>query len=516
MKIINNRYKIEKFIFSSPYYESYKVIDLWDNDKECFIKLYNYNTKNELIEYFINDFSLIANIEHENILKSNTFGIVNTIDAKSVNILLYYVINEYIDYPNLEDVSYDLKLEDKLKILIQIILALDFLHFRGITYKLLNPAQIFISDKNKVKIQSLSTIIEKLINVRYTDFESKFLSPEFSTDNTRVDKTIDYYSLGILIEYLFLNEEALTREQKDFLLDISKDLIKKNYENSVLSLSEILEKVINNFQIDYKHDSLKYRDKMFYNGKTIAREKEIAQILKIDEEIYNRKNNLRGILVRGDLGIGKTRILGEFSYRLSMKGRKTYSISIKDDESNDFFAMSNLLKQSIKDTPSNLIDKYREEFSRILPELSLYKQEIGELDLNLKTEKYRVFNRILNYFKELSKDKIIYIIIDDLQNCNQIFLQLLDYLLNNIEKSNIFFVFSYYDKASKNENIGKIIKNWVSSSNLIDMELKSFDLQETGELIRNILGMGKVPINFATILYKETLGNPSNIEALIK
>lgn len=516
MKIIDNRFKIEKMIYSNIYFEFYKVIDLWENDKAQFMKLYHYDVQNNLIDYFIKNFIELSNIKHDNILESENFTIVRTIDTKKTSMLLYYSISEYIDSPLLEQVNKDLKLEERVEILIQIMLALDFLHFRGETYKFLNPSQIFISRENKVKIQSLCNSMEKVFNSRYREFEREFTSSEFTLDNIRENKRIDYYSLGKLINYLFLDDKSLSNKQMEALRNISKTLIRKDYTERTVNLIEILDQVIDLFQLDFTYDLTKHRDKIYFKNKVVGREKEIAEILKIDEHIYKGENTVKGMLVTGDSGVGRSRFLDEISYRLGMKGRDVYAIDIKESDSNDLLDMSNLLKQSIKDTPSNLIDKYREELSKILPELNLYMEERSELDLALKTEKYRIYNRVSNYFKELSKDRIIYIIIDDAQNSNLNFLQLLNYLLNNKESPNIFFIIAYDERLSGDEKVRNTIEELIANSILSDMRLHTLDLEETGEMIKNILGMGTVPVNFSSALFRETQGNPRYIETLIK
>ena len=199
-----------------------------------------------------------------------------------------------------------------------------------------------------------------------------------------------------------------------------------------------------------------------------------------------------------------------------MKGRDVYSIRVNENTANGLLDISNILKQSIKDTPVNLVDKYRDEFSEILPELSLDIGEENRLNFNLKTEKYRIYNRIGNYLKDFSKDRITYLIIDDIQNSNHDFLQLLSYLLNNIESSKVFFVFSYgYGLELKTDIINKI-KGWLSHSKVIDIQLHNFDLEEIGKKIKNILGVGTSYIDFSSVLFSKTQGNPRAIELLVK
>ena len=138
MKLIDNRYKIENFIEDGGCYESYKIIDLWNDENIQYLKIYNSKVKNELIEYYIDSFKFLSNIKHESLLSCNKFNLIKTIDAKSINVAQYYTITEYNDSPSLNEIIDDLSLNDRLKILLESILVIDFLHFRGIRYKNLN------------------------------------------------------------------------------------------------------------------------------------------------------------------------------------------------------------------------------------------------------------------------------------------------------------------------------------------------------------------------------------------
>jgi hypothetical protein len=65
MKIVDNRYKIEKVLEDTLYFETYKVSDLWEDDKIQLMKLYHFDVQRELINYFIDNFiylSLIISI----------------------------------------------------------------------------------------------------------------------------------------------------------------------------------------------------------------------------------------------------------------------------------------------------------------------------------------------------------------------------------------------------------------------------------------------------------------------
>ena len=41
IKLIDNRYKLDKIVYDSLYSSLYEVLELWDNDKRLYMKLYN-------------------------------------------------------------------------------------------------------------------------------------------------------------------------------------------------------------------------------------------------------------------------------------------------------------------------------------------------------------------------------------------------------------------------------------------------------------------------------------------
>lgn len=531
MRIVDNRYKIEKILEDTVYFETYKVSDLWEDDKIQLMKLYHYDVEKELINYFTDNFIYLSNINHEYILASEKFNLIKTIDAKKINMLLYYSISEYTDSPRLSDIKEKLSFEEKIRILLDIIVAIDFLHFRGFTYKFLNPLEVFVTRDKSIKLTDLASIMEKRYNSHYDDLTRYFISPEALINKDENDKKVDYYSLGVLIKYLLLqdylvddvdsfiynDEKKITDDQREKLNSIIIQLTRIDFISRDVNLLEIIDDINKSFNLNYSYDLVNSRSCLFFNNKIIGREKEITKTMLIDENIVNVTNKYKGLVINADFGVGKSRFLNEIAHRLRLRGRDVYFIEINESESNDLLDMSNILKQSMKDTPSELIEKYRNELSRILPELGLYIDEGIEADLNQKTERFRLYNRIANYFTELSKEKIIYIIIDDIQKCNSNFLMLLDYLIKNVKGNNIFFIFSCEGIHSEAyQLVEEKVNEWNQDSYVINIELNKLGLEQIGQMIQNILGISYVNYDLASVLNKECQGNPRYLEYIIK
>ena len=530
MKIIDNRYKIEKKLEDNIYYETYIVSDLWGDERHKLLKFYNYDEQKKTIDYFITDFIQIANIRHSNILFNEKFNIVKSIDTKKTNSLLYYLISEYVDGPKLKDVVDSLSFLDRLRIVLDILTTIDYLHFRGYTYQILSPSEIYILD-NCIKLVDIGTIIEKRDRSFIDDFNRHFISPETLINKNLNDKRADFYSIGVLMKYLlledyleedvnnytYIHEEILNSDKKDFLSKTISQLTKRDFISRDVNLIELADSLKEIFDLDYSYDLVQSRNTLFFNNKIIGREKEIEDLMKIDKSLIDGNNEYKGLIIEGEFGVGKTKLLTEISHRLRMKGRDVYYIEIEDDEGNDLYDLTNILKQSLKDTPSELMEKYRSELCKILPELRLYGNEEMEADLSLNWEMFRLCNRISNYFTELSKEKIIYIIIDDIQYANTNLLTMIDYLLNNVKNNNLYFIFSYdNNSALDNISLKKKIEEWTINKHIFNIELLKLNLEEIGVMVQNILGISYTPSKLASVLFKESQGNPRYIEYLIK
>ena len=525
MKLIDNRYKIEKFIEDGDYFESYKIIDLWNEENIQYLKLYNSKTQNEIIEYYIDNFKRISNIKHKSLLSCSKFKLLKTIDTKNININQYYTISEYNNFPSLNTIIDDLNLKDRLEILLEIILVIDFIHFRGIEYKSLNPSNVFITNDKKIKIADLCTVMEQEVTNYYNEIDTYFISPKYII-NKENNLENDYYAIGNMAKYLlaedFLRDYLkdieykenfkLTQEQKNGMNNIINQLIVENREIDNLNLMEVVNQINKLFDLNYKYDIITPRNVLNFQGEIVGRQKDINEILKIDKNIVNKTIDYKGIIIKANEGIGKTRLINEMIYQLKIRGRNVYSVEVLNDKNKDFLYIAEILKQSIKDAPSNLMDKYRYELSRILPELRV--NIVDNLEkLEEKSEIFRLYNRITNYFNELSRDKIIYIVIDNIHYLNNNVIMLLDYLIKNMKSDNIFFIFSFEeDNKSINPSVEAVMDDWIKANLFKENQLYKLNLQEIGEILRNILGMAYIPINFATALFKESEGNPKYIE----
>lgn len=534
MKLIDNRFKVNKLLKDNTYSSIYEAIDFWDSDRKFCLKIYNTEKQTKVIEYFINNFIDFSRIEHKNLLNNKHFSIIKAIDGKKVNINQYYSTTEFIDAPCLDDIYMNLSLSEKLNIIIQVCTVLDFLHFRGIVYKHLSPTNIFVLENNSIKLNDLASVYESFINVDYDNLTRFFIAPEvvLKQDNN-ITPNSDKYSLGKLMAYLltdnfykddlssYIYKEAskMTDEQIAFLNEVITNLTNKNFHLRDINLRYLTDKITKMFNIDYKYDLVKERGVLNFETKIIGRENEIKKILKIDRDLAKSQGYIKMLLVNGSKGVGKTKFLKEMAYLLRMKGREVYNIEITPNNCIELTPITNILRQTIKDTPKNIVEKYGREFIGIMPEIKFMIDNKILNESNINGNRFRLYDRITNYFEDLTKykDDFIYLIIDNIDEASTDFLYLIDYLVRNISYGKLILIVSYNEKAiSSNSNKCNIITGWLKENYVENVILSDLNIDEIAEFIQNILGIDHKPLEFAAVILKECRGNPKYIEYMMK
>lgn len=534
MKLINNRYKVNRLVNEGTYSSIYEVVDLWNNDRKLFLRLYNTENNDPIIEHFIESFYNYSRIKHKNLLADNQFSIVNVIDGKKVEVKQYFFTSEYVDASSIDALYTNLSLRDKLHIILQTCTALDFLHYSGMVYKHLSPTNMFLTKENIVKLRDLATIYENSVHANYDNITRFFMAPEvmFQQDD-KVDRSADKFSLGKLITYLltdnfyenntvsydYIHLNEMEEEQISFLNEVINNLTNRNPSLRDMKLIDLIDEIKDKFNIDYHYDLIEERGRLNFKTKLIGRDKEIKSILEIDEDFINRHNYRKLILVDGDRGIGKTRFLNEVSFQLRMKGRNIYSIKITSNNNMELIPITNILRQTLKDTPRHIQDKYAREFVQILPELKFKVNNNSSYEPNGTINRLRLYDRITNYFEDLTKHKEapIYLIIDNIEKTSVEFLFLLDYLIRNISYDNLMIIASVNQKIVPMDSTKlDIFNKWLKEKLTETISLSSLDLNEIGEFIQNILGINYKPLKFSAVILRESKGNPKVIEYIIK
>lgn len=528
MRLLNKRYRVEERLKTDINEERYLVADLWNKEKLKNMIIINKEKHDKIISHFVDNFLDISQVKHNNLLASERFEAIDSINLKrSAHNMLYMVISEYSDWQTLNIADVKLDINHRLSIILNIMMVIDYLNFRGYTYRYLSPSNIFYSPDGGIKLLSLSALeMHSIDSLNESDIET-FYAPELF--NSQIDYKCDYYPIGMIMKFLlqsnfdssdneeikFYEELNLSHNDEEFLNNILDKLTQQNPSERAISLKDTIRGIISHFGLSFEYDLVKERSAIFIKTKTFGFDEEISKILETDQMLMSGICAHKGCIVRGKKGIGKTKFVKEVLVRLRLQDRKIYMMEMSDKDGIVNNNLAVLLNKLTKDAPIEILEKYLNDFSLILPDL-MENDSYVIMDLNNVNKRYRIFNRISNFLMNISDNEPQYLIIENIERANILFIELIEYLLMDDQNDKLFVILTNGEDYDKNRKLNNRLGDLLNSEYLYQLELNNLNLNETEQMIKSILGMSYIPHKFSKTVYDYSNGNPGLINYVIK
>ena len=455
--MINNRYQILKEIGSGGIGKVFKAIDLFER-KTVAIKVL-LSQESAQVERFKNEFLLLRRLHHPNIVKVYDFGYS---DAGAP-----YFAMEHIEGKDWKAFLQPLDYSKFWDVMLQICTNLDFLHSKRIIHGDLKPSNILITNS-----------LEGGLTLKFTDFgfaeyeEVKdftwwkgtlsYLAPEIIRGE-KYSHQADLYSLGVLIyETLFetrpFDEEQLadlakSHLEKDVVIpeeppvpaglkNVILTLLEKDPIDRYFSAKEVLSEIEKISGLDADRLKASLAKNLILSSDFVGREKELSILRKFFNQASTGVRTL--VLLSGESGIGKTRVLEEFKAWAQVEGASVAEVSLTNSESFRAFQRSvPHLLESISQ-PSVLIfehlevadDSALESFSDLISQTRNKKVLVCMTLTNASTrsEKDKSASNIENKIISAYKDSIIQIRLEKLTEAE--------------EKKLLFSMFAWKEKGN--------------------------------------------------------------------
>lgn len=478
------------------------------NDNLKFIKIKNKHIDKSLIDDYIVNFPKYISINHKNLLKTYEFDVVKTIDLKSINAPLYLISSEYCNWQRLSKLEV-LDINDYAKIIIKVLEIVDFLHFRGFSIKILNPEMIFISDEFEVKLLNISSIIELQYNFnRYEDY-FEYIAPEVFSNKYKADSMSDNYSLGYLIKNYLLYLMQDNDENYQLLKNYVDKLTNSNPQYRDISLLELINNIKSIFNIDYVIDYKRERGYLNFDSTIVGLESYLEMYHNIDAGLKDNILKEKSIIYSGKKGTGKSILLNE-CVRLA-------KLNLRDSIYFDFSSYDPL-NNNLNDFMFKMLDSQNilYDFSNKNNILTISTDKgLDTYNLGKSNERHNLFSTLVEFIIKRYKNKILYFVINDLDNVGKETLELIDFLLVRFKEQRVFFVFSSSESTTF-QDFNTYVDYWIENKFMIKYQLNNLDKENTEKFVQKILGMGYPPYTFAEKIYKESKGNPRYIEILLR
>jgi class 3 adenylate cyclase len=155
----------------------------------------------------------------------------------------------------------------------------------------------------------------------------------------------------------------------------------------------------------------------------------------------------RVVLVAGEPGIGKTRLVAEAAIAAHADGAIVLFGRCDDELGYPYQPFIETLRYVVRHTsapqlPARL-GRYAGELGRLLPELANRPDLPAPIVSDPETERYRLFEAVTNWLETLAAEAPLLFVIDDLQWASKPTLLLLRYLVRSFELSNFCILATY-------------------------------------------------------------------------
>lgn len=538
MELINNRYKILNCTEKEHHFDQYIALDLLKKGRKVILYLIQDTAATKpLTEYCNNKFYEISSYKQNNIIIAHSYGIVETVDGKQATDRTFFYTTEYMETINLTDLDQPLKEDEILDIYIQLARALDFLHYRGITYKYIGAETVKIAKHNgryTVKLLDIVSVYRmEVLKTYFHPLTYSCIAPEVER-GAGIGTYTDIYSLGALMHYLL----TLKRFHYNTLDIAIKDYTSYKYGSIEYKLLRIIQKMTNpdidtryetihkcnraikeTYKLNEPIENIDDMDKINFKIPIIGRERELKQILNTYQitEGKIKEFNKDLVLINGDEGIGKTRLLHEVNNLMKWKECKTFFISIGQQEERFKLAARSLLRQFIKVASDESVQKYGNELVKLVPELATEKSIVPSKTLPERQEQLRLYDRIANFILDVSLSSANIILIDDFHLADKFMAKFIDYLvnLNRTRKVPLLIILAYRDDQYYYSKSKDYINKWALNKAL-NIKLSRLTIEETAKMIKHILGWREELLIYASKIMADTEGVPGYVEYIMK
>lgn len=525
MDFFNGQYKTVELLREDKYGCEYVVRDIYKDNMLKRLRIIDYVSETKyFIEYMKSNYYDYLNIIHPNIAEFHYFNRIRVINARPVVSNKFYYTYEHYEGIDLLSYAKNKNFDQLLEITRQLCAAFKYIHLRGMLFCNIDISKIHVienKDNIQVKISSIPYKTPVRENMLIDGENMYFKAPEV-IQYSEYTKQSDIYMLGVIMFHILTGmsldgssfkdrvEKALYNPQSKLysILNVVKKCTSADVMERYKSVDEIIEDINESLNLSLNITDKKYIETFpIYPTSLVARENFMRYIVEHIHKSFIEDDELKMVVITGSPGTGKGAFLYALEKRIFQEGEDGVYIDLKQISYQKFYVVTEIIKNLIKYVSKDLIDKYQDGLGYILPEIIKNDDFMPFFSDDEEKEKHKLVYRLGNFILEASIKQPFILMIKGFEYMDEASKDVFYYIVRNQGRSKLFYVISFDNDIFKEEAISHI-KQLSGDDSVNEIHLSNLNIHETADLIRILLGIEDVPVDFIAQVYKETDGNP--------
>ena len=498
-------------------------------------------------ERFKKEFRAMTRLRHPNLARVFDYGILDGAGEPFLSL-------EYLDGKNLSDFT-PREIRPILgEVLAQLCRALDYIHARGLLHNDIKPQNIVLLPAPLGREDS--KVIAKLMDfglVHFLDQEEPsrrsgtlhYSAPEMFSGG-KVDPRSDLYSLGVVLYRLatgalpFASRDpmAIIRAHResppppprtldpDLPVGLERmilRLLEKDPSDRPRSAAALLREVNEALGTSHALETKETRESYLTGASLVGREEEVQVLRTALQSLSAPDGGPRLILIGGESGVGKSRLLREFRTLIQTEGVQYLSGSCYETAGGlyqpfveAFRFLTPAVRSSLSETASGNLDAIQPAIlAPLFPDLAPDPPK-GAGNLGAREAKERLFESAELILREQSLRRPLVLSLEDLHWADSLSVEFLMYLRDRPDPAPYLVVGTYRDDELEGRPLEALASPSGASARQVVLRLRRLEAPEIAQLVRSMMSLSEDPSELALILQRQTAGNPLFIEEILK
>ncbi|PYQ11299.1 MAG: hypothetical protein DMH00_08635 [Acidobacteria bacterium] len=505
-------------------------------------------------ERFKLEFKAMARLRHPNLARVFDYGILDDEGEPFLTL-------EFLDGKDLSTLTPSEIRPVLAEVFAQLCRALDYIHARNLLHNDIKPQNIIIlpgpdgpgGSKVTAKLMDFGLVhfLDRQEEPSQRSGTLHYSAPEVLSGG-KVDPRSDLYSLGVVLYRLATGSLPFTGRDPMALIRAHREvqpppprsldptlsgglerlilwLLEKNPEDRPRSAAALFRSLNEALGTDHALETKETRESYLTGATLVGRSAEMEVLrasLKSLTAPQPRADKAGGpnlILIGGESGVGKSRLLREFRYQIQTEGVEFLVGSCYETGGSVYQPFVEALRfltpavrQSLGDPEPGEVESLQAAvLAPLIPDLIPHAQAEPE-SVGAREAKARLFEAAEQVLRKQSHRRPFVLALEDLHWADDLTVELLRYLRDRSSGAPYLLVGTYRDDEVEGRPLEALASQAPLSPVQVVLRLKRLEALEIGELIRSMMSLEEEPSELALILQRHTAGNPLFIEEILR